>query len=804
MLQYQPMPERIRTHLLIYGLYLLIAVVLTWPLVTLFSTHLAGFPFGDAQEMTRHIWWIQHALRTGQPVIFQPLMAYPQGLEGVILWSNPLQFFPGWLFAFVLPLPAAYNLFMLLTLALNGWAAWWLVRGLTEHDGAAFIAGLVFMSAPTIQAHLAGGHGGLVVQWPLPLLAWAVLQLDADGTGWRIHLRRILLAAGLVILTSWGHTLQMIYAVMPLVAVIGVAWLIRRQWWSVLRLGIAVGLGGLLLIVFLLPVLSATFGTSAYIAEGGGIAFSADLLSPFTPSFRHPLYGQLSLTRQVLGINIVEGHSYIGIISLLLLLIAAWRKPARVWLALLLVAFVLSLGPLLKLFDQPVTLTINGYQTPLVLPWALVYDLPGFSLARTPGRFNFGMALAVAVLAGYGVKWLAERWQWKATPARGAVALLGLLIVLDVRAFWDFPLYDGRIPDAVTAIGAQGDVRAVFDVPWDNLLAAKDALWLQTAHQLPMIAGQVTRRTPVDPARLNVLQSTLDPALLNGSQVDVVIVHKTYAQDVLLNQARVQLGAPVYEDDRLALFTVPDTTATHDQVAITAEANLLPEAPRSSLYLYVPEPGWITLTTDPSLAAWDRGLNLRLNDRVIARYPAGSPPMDPRWTLPFPAAGYYTISVEAVPSCPVLLNPAWVCDALPIWSPAPDVTVEPGSFTPIDFASGIHLNGSQVRLNPDELIVRLWWQFEAAVNDQTIRFIKVLDASGNQIVGSDLPLGNIAADDQRLDTVTFALPDDLPPGDYQVAVGWYTFADLVRIPVLSAVEGAADGLAIIERVTVLP
>jgi hypothetical protein len=797
--------KRLQIHLLLYGLYLLIAGVLTWPLLTVFSTHLAGFPFGDAHEMTRHIWWMQHALRTGQPLIFQPLLAYPQGLEGVILWSNPLQFFPGWLFAFVLPLPAAYNLFALLTLALNGWAAWWLVRRLTQHDGGAFIAGLVFMSAPTIQAHLAGGHGGLIVQWPLPLLAWAVLQLDVDGVGWKVYLRWIMLAALLVLIASWGHTLQVIYAVMPLVGVVGLAWLMRRRWWSVLRLAMAVGLGGLLLGVFLLPVLSATFGTSAYTAEGGGITFSADLLSPLTPSFRHPLYGQLPLTHQVLGVNIVEGHSYIGIITLILLVMGVWRKSARLWLALLLVAFVFSLGPLLKLFDQPFTLTINGYQTPVVLPWALVYDLPGFSLARTPGRFNFVMALAVAVLAGYGVKVLAERWpQWNVVPARGALGLLSLLMVLDVRAFWDFPVVEGRIPAAVTALGTPGDVRAVFNVPWDNLLAAKDALWLQTAHHLPMIAGQVTRRTPVDPARLYVLQSTFDPVLLEASQVDVVIVHKAYAQESLLEQAQAQLGAPTYEDDRLVLFSVPDATESSPVIHTAADPLLLPEATRSSLYLFVPEPGWMSIPLDPRLPEWDRGLSLRLNETVIARYAAGSPPLDPQWIVPFPAAGYYTLSLEAVPPCPLLLNPAWVCASLPIWSPAPDLTLQPGTFTAIDFASGLHLNGSQVALEAGQVIVRLWWQFDAGVNDQTIRFIKVLDANGNQIAGSDLPLGNILEGDQRIDAVSFALPEDLPPGDYAVAVGWYTFADLVRIPLLSAVEGAADGLAIIGRVTVLP
>src|SRR5215468_11695936 len=111
----------------IYLFYLAIAVLITWPLLTVFSTHFPGFADGDAHEMTRHIWWFKYALQHGHSLILQPLLGYPDGIQGVILWSDPLQFFPGWLFALFMPLPAAYNLFALLTLALNGLAAYWLV-----------------------------------------------------------------------------------------------------------------------------------------------------------------------------------------------------------------------------------------------------------------------------------------------------------------------------------------------------------------------------------------------------------------------------------------------------------------------------------------------------------------------------------------------------------------------------------------------------------------------------------------------------------------------------------------------------
>ena len=180
-----------RVHLLVYLSYLAAAVILTWPLVTVFSTRLIGHPFGDSYEYIRHIWWFKQALQTGAPLFFHPLLAYPDGLAGAWLWAIPLQSFPAWLFAFVMPLPAAFNLSVLLTLALNGWSVYVLMRGLmtldekanisTQNHAAAWLAGLVFMAYPTFQGQLAAGHSGLLALWGVPLYAHALFRLRQSG-----------------------------------------------------------------------------------------------------------------------------------------------------------------------------------------------------------------------------------------------------------------------------------------------------------------------------------------------------------------------------------------------------------------------------------------------------------------------------------------------------------------------------------------------------------------------------------------------------------------------------------------------
>ncbi|MCA0455087.1 MAG: hypothetical protein LCI00_14025 [Chloroflexi bacterium] len=834
-------------NLALYGLYLLVAVVMTWPLVTQISTLFAGYPFGDAHEMTRHIWWFKHALQMGQPLIFQPLLGYPDGMQGVILWSDPLQFFPGWLFAFFMPLPAAYNLFVLLTLALNGWAAYWLVWRLTEVRSAGLLGGLAFMTAPVIQGHLSGGHGGLLVQWPLPLLAWSLLKVTSyklpeiptltlprkQGRGLPFNFSPLtfnsrlvtldsLLATLFFFLTALGHTLQLIYAVLPLVAVLGLTVMVRRDWRALFRLIVVCALGTGLLVIFLLPVFSSTFGTSAYTAEGGGVEFSADLLGIVTPSFNHPLYGQLDYTRRVLGVNIVEGSVYVGIIAGLLAVVAVWQvKAARWWLVLAIVAWVLALGPVLKVFDQPVTVNLGGYDTYLTLPYALVYNLPGFSLARTPGRFGFLLALAVAVLVGYGwtvvsVKLKGSRQSSVASRQPKsilAVVIVGLFIIFDYQSFWSqpsygvptpsLPTYSAVIPQAVYDVARREDVRAVFDVPWDNLLSAKDALWLQTAHEKPIIAGQVTRRTPVSPAKLTILEQTLNPALLRESGADVVIVHKQYdAEGKLLASARQTLGEPTFEDAQIALFNVPDATESVDTLQIIPAFSTITD--EHTLYVYAPQAGWLNVVLNHHDAP--PRFRVSVDGMVLRTWAANAFAYEMPLSLPLATAGYHTITTETLLRCPEKLPAAATCaQAAPTMSyEAPSEWVfDPAAFdAPVTFERGVALAGSHLEVDAERLGVDLWWQFEQARGEGDIRFVKVLDAEGNQIAGDDHTLGVQTAGGAWVETVSLGLPADLSAGEYRVFVGWYTYPDLTRFPVLTAVEGAADGMARVGTFTI--
>jgi hypothetical protein len=152
------------------------------------------------------------------------------------------------------------------------------------------------------------------------------------------------------------------------------------------------------------------------------------------------------------------------------------------------------------------------------------------------------------------------------------------------------------------------------------------------------------------------------------------------------------------------------------------------------------------------------------------------------------------------PPCPANYGATLRCKALSL----SDLRFE--DYQPVDHESvqfaGLQLRGSRVEVDArpgGEVRAGLWWVLAAPRQETDIRFVHIVDSSGQLIAQDDRALGQQAAGGQWLEQVVITLPEDLPAGEYRVFTGWYTYPELLRFPVLSPVEGAADGLALIAR-----
>lgn len=795
---------RLRAHLLAYLFYLVIAVIVTYPLVTVLGTRFAGHPVGDTYEYVHHIWWFKTALQTGQDPFFQPNIVYPDGASATVVWSLPLQSFPAWLLAFALPLPAAFNLQFLLTLALNGWAmfvlARYLLRGATASTAPALLAGLVFMLYPAFQGHWGAAHVGLLSLYPVPLYVYALFRLreypsetghsDAVPPQKTHYWRWILIGAFLFAASLWGGLVLLIYLVAPLTALFLLMLMIRREWQALKRTLVTLMLGGVFAAPFVVPLVLDT----SVPREDGAVTYSASLLGIVSPSFYHPLFSGWEYNRRVLGVDPFEQASYIGLIAAAIALVGVWKaRAARWWLLLALAAWVFSLGPLLKVFDQPQALRIDGYATNISLPWALFQSLPLLNIARTPARFNFAVGFAVSVLVGYGAAYLWERARVREAVKWGALALLMLVVAFEYQFWWGLPTVSGEVPAPVAALAERADLRAVLDVPGYHLLANKDGMFLQTGHHLPMIVGQIARRSPADPAKVVLLQNTLDPALLNAEGVDIVIVHREYdlSDGYFAALARERLGEPIYEDVQIAVFETPRANAMPEFMSLPASAETI--TTQADSYVYAPNDGWVTFSAQ-LISDAPRDVKLLLDGVTVQRWTVDGM-QEISSPLPVDADSFHTITVALDPACPEHFDATLECRSVGLANVTLDYTsAEVGE--PVTFERGVTLARVYFPAAAEagqNFAVWLWWQFDEPRAATDTRFVHITNAKGELVGQQDVPLEEIPAGETRAETVEITLPDDLPPGEYTVSAGWYTYPEMVNFCVL--VNGVCSGNA---------
>ncbi len=766
-----------RVGFLAFLYFVALAIFITAPLIRVFSTHFNGDYISDLFMTNRHVWWIGHAIQTGQNPFFQSLLAYPDGLGGAYLWGTPFEYFPAWLFALFMPLPAASNLQLLIHITLNGWVVYVLATHLTRQHLAGLVAGTVFAIAPALQGRIYVGHA-LIVLWIILLGLYALYQLK-DRWRWRWA---VFGAIGIG-LSAGGSLTLVVFYIAPLLAWFIVMRIWSRQWaWLARTMRVLVMSLPIWAILFI-PLFSELPQNPELEQGGGHVLYSADLLSIISPSPFHPTWNDLlDYPAQVLGANLIEGATYIGIVGGLLALIGILRNVwARSWLWLGMIAWVFSLGPLLKLFDSPVVVRLGIYETYIPLPWALFEQLPFISSTRAPARWGLLLAFCVAMMAGYGMLALI-RWSPKTRLWRWGMVIVAVLGILwDYPMFYPMPQVSAELPQALYDLADRDDIRAVFNIPYNDRVLVKQALYMQVAHQHPILAGMMYRDTPVNPAKLALLQATLDPALLDEAGADVVILQKT-ADDTLYQRALSQLGAPTYEDATISIFDVPIPAQSPTFVTTPFTPQTTYDAIET--YVYTPQVGhtWVDIALE-AYPQQERQVMLSLN-HVPIHHLTVRDMTTVRLPLVFDNAGFHTLRLSLNPPCPAPMSDIDRCVGLAIHQLAF------GEFSahidaPVTFSTGIELLSSHISIQDDTVWVGTYWYASQGIADNILRFIHITDSTGSLVAQNDGIMAVIPNNSTWADGVILSLPPDLPNGTYPVSLGWYVYPSLDRLAVLN-------------------
>jgi hypothetical protein len=498
--------------------YLALTLALTYPLVKEFASAIPGDSF-DGWQNYWNLWWVRTALldQHASPW-FTNLLYAPTGV-GLLFHTlnafNGFMFLPVQLAWGLLP---AYNTVVLFSFAVGGLGAYLLARqvlGPGSHRGAAFVAGLVFTFSPYHIAHLLGHMQLISLEW-IPFFALYLLRAVDRPARTRNALMALLLLV-LVTLCDWYYLLYcLIFSAVVAAWIVGrvVVRAIRAQQatsatnWretlirSLLALTVVWALWAVLLSPLLLPMVREARQYTFMVPDPAqSRTLSADVLAYILPQEFHPLWAQWAqeqarvFTATVSEHQVFAGFTVIGLALIALTCMALRKCHARdkgsfdsgFWLLVLIVFFVLSLGPVLHIAGRTALLP-GGGEIPLPYGWLSQY-VPFMDITRSVSRYDTMVMLALGVLAAAGVDFLARRLRLKI-----AAPIIASALVLFEFLPAPYPVSPPDTPGWYDTLAADPRPGAVLNLPanWDR----PGYLLYQTVHGKPLTMAYISREDP--------------------------------------------------------------------------------------------------------------------------------------------------------------------------------------------------------------------------------------------------------------------------------------------------------------------
>jgi hypothetical protein len=607
--------RRLAVDLGVLGIYGALAIAMTWPLARDFGRAIPGDGF-DGWQNYWNLWWVRTALleqHTGP--FFTNLLFYPTGVSllfHTLNVSNGILSLPVQL---VLGLFPAYNTVVLFSFIMGGFGAYLLARqvlGRSRSRLPALAAGVIFTFSPFHFAHLLGHMQVISLEW-IPFYALYLLRIVGRANRKDAIRKNVLLAALFLIFIGLCDLYYVLYCLLFTGSVL--AWAIWRTWYCgrrcgrsrsgdgntdldpmsrqgasplpqiLLRVVIVWILFGLALSPLLVPMVAEARRSSYMVPDPAqSRLLSADLVAFVMPQEFHPLWGKWAAERgSRLAASPAEHQVFAGFTVLLLVglgLWAGWRGRGRSlvdlgpWPLALLLFFVLSLGPVLHIGGRTAILP-HGGEVPLPYGW-LAPLVPFMEITRSVSRFDVMITLSLGILASVGLLWL-----WESSKAGRVAGAIALMLILFEFLPVPYPMSPPDTPAWYKTLVQDPRSGAVLNLPmqWDR----PGYLLYQTVHGKPLTVAYISRDDPRTlTERAPVLQHFrhLGPDII---QFDLAAQGKQVLNDlgtrwVVLDRYQMPAGAertytdaaaaeifsdqaPVYEDDRITVYEVPETPA---------------------------------------------------------------------------------------------------------------------------------------------------------------------------------------------------------------------------------------------------
>ena len=157
----------------VYGIFVLLVVVYTWPLAANLSSHLRQWM--DVHYFVWELGWVARRVFEAPRSLFDGNIFYPHGLT--LAYSEPMLVPALTTFAPVYAVTRnpilAYNVTIVLFQALAGWAGYYAARQLTGSAAAGWVGGIAFALSPIRTGYYHFAHMQLSFAVPLTFLAFS-------------------------------------------------------------------------------------------------------------------------------------------------------------------------------------------------------------------------------------------------------------------------------------------------------------------------------------------------------------------------------------------------------------------------------------------------------------------------------------------------------------------------------------------------------------------------------------------------------------------------------------------------------
>jgi len=581
----------VHRHFSAIAVSILLACLLTWPIVLYPGSQLIGHPGNDTWNHVWGYWWVFGYLEQGKWPSDANLMAWPYG--GSLYFIDSMQAIFSWPIQKLFGPVVAYNIVVLLQIALCGYGAWLLAYKKTGDAFASFAALFIFEMTPHILGQAYNGISETVCAGWFPLSLWALFRL-MERPNWKNSLVLVFFGS-MCILSSWYYGLFTAIAALILIiwSALFQTWL--YQWKKIIFWLLIVSILSLIVVAGPFLTFQSSLGAEnalvtrdpAFVERSLLNHNITDVLSFFNPS-KVPSPNLFLLYGEELIIVI-----YLGWIAIALAIYSIYSlrqsKEIAPWIWMGFFFFLFSLGPYLNIGGDYILL--EGKKIPL--PFLALYKaFPIFDRISHPFRFTVGLELAIAILAAHGVRKLFR--QKKREIKYALLSILSLSIWMEYSlaspAQLPIPTSDATISKAYYDIQKDPIEGAVLDLPLTlpNLERAI-YVWNQSVHQRPVPWGLN------DPMPKPLLQNRLTQTLieLEGNrarsmphilpELDLVvasrslvrqgyryiIVHKNFYPQYKAEQVEQLLtalyGTPkIYKKDKMLVYPISIETTNNE------------------------------------------------------------------------------------------------------------------------------------------------------------------------------------------------------------------------------------------------